>query len=139
MAQKISEIQHIAIKAIQNKADRKKKKTGNKNSVNELWDKFNLMTKFFYCITSQQQIQLNIYKRSTSKFSNGVRRPENNFLLKMLKLKSTTSVKNFNILKQNQYVKRQRKLLSNLLHMSDRVIRKPFMLNPGTAITQHFM
>lgn len=35
---------------------------------------------FFYCITSQQQIQLNNYKRSTSKFSNGVRRPENNFL-----------------------------------------------------------
>lgn len=47
MAQKISEIQHIAIKAIQNKADREKK-TGKKNSVNDLWDKFNLiMTKFF--------------------------------------------------------------------------------------------
>lgn len=53
----------------------------------------------------------------------------------MLKLKSTTFAKNFNIFKQNQYLKRQRKLLSNLLHMSDRVIRKPFMLNPGSAIT----
>ena len=31
--------------------------------------------------------------------------------IKMLKLKSTTSAKNFNILKQNQYFKRQRKLI----------------------------
>ena len=39
------------------------------------------------------------------------------------KLKSKTSPKNFTILKQNQYLKKQRKLVSNLLHMSDHTIQ----------------
>lgn len=41
----------------------------------------------------------------------------------MLQLKSTTSAKNFTILKQDGYLKSQRKLLSNLLHKSDHTIQ----------------
>lgn len=41
----------------------------------------------------------------------------------MLQLKSTTSAKNFTILKQDGYLKSQKKLLSNLLHKSDHTIQ----------------
>lgn len=78
--------------------------------------------KNFYCFTtSQQQTQLSKYKHDTSKSSNGIPRPEcaSPLKLHLLKLKSTTSGKYFNILKQNQYLKRLKKkkqnLLSNLL------------------------
>ena len=62
-------------------------------------------------------------------------RPESALPLKMLKLKSTVSAMNFNILKQNQYLKKQRKLLQNLLHGSECVIEKTFRPDPGSAIS----
>lgn len=74
-------------------------------SANELWDKFNLITKKIFLLY-KPPTDTDDYKHGTSKLSNGVTRRENTLPLKMLKLKFTTSAKNFNILKQNQYLKR---------------------------------
>lgn len=58
----------------------------------------------FYCFTiSQQQTQMNNYRHDTSKFSNGFTRPECAPTLKMLLKLKSTSVKNLNVLKQNQF------------------------------------